>query len=144
MGTIRGAAWVATVCFGFGAAAQPVGACAIDGVPSLRADGAPVILNRTQPTSASLAHWAPFVFARTFRPGQSVYLSEDMRELVRTLPPEMVQGRWLWRTGDGGRVEGRTASHRYNHPGTYLITVGVELPAHRGAFIFDSALLTVR
>ena len=141
---IHGVAVAAAISFSLGTAAQPGRACAIDGVPSLRADGAPVILNRTQPTSASLAHWAPFVFARVFHLGQSVRLSEDLRELVRTLPPEMVQGRWLWRTGDGGRVEGRTANHRYNRPGTYLISVGVELPAHRGAFIFDSALLTVR
>jgi hypothetical protein len=126
------------------AIAVPAHACAIDGVPSLRADGVPAVLNRASPSSPSLAHWAPFVFARPFRAGRMIYLSEDLAELARTLPPEMVQGRWLWRTGDGGRVEGRTAAHRFTRAGTYLITVAVELSAHRGAFIFDAALLSVR
>ena len=71
-------------------------------------------------------------------------LSEDTRELARTLPPQIVQGHWLWRTGDGGRIEGHIVTHRFSRPGTYLITLAVELPAHRGAFIFDSALLRVR
>jgi hypothetical protein len=138
---IRRAAAVAVACL---AVAVPAHACAIDGVPSLRADGLPAVLNRAQPSSPSLTHWAPFVFARAFRAGRPIHLSEDLAELSRTLPPEMVQGRWLWRTGDGGRVEGRTAAHRFSHAGTYLITVAVELPAHRGAFIFDAALLSVR
>lgn len=136
--------WVPAILLGLGSAVQSASACAIDGVPSLKADGMSAVLNRAQPTNASLAHWSPFVFPRSFRAGQTIHLSEDLRELARTLPPEMVQGRWLWRTGDGGRVEGRTAAHRFSRPGTYLITVAVELPAHRGAFIFDSALVQVR
>lgn len=126
------------------ACTTPTRACAIDGIPSLRADGVPAVLNRAQPVDASPAHWAPFVFARVFRPGQAIRLGEDMAELARSLPPEMVAGRWLWRTGDGGRIEGRTATHRFVKIGTYLITVAVEMPGGKGAFIFDAALLRVR
>jgi hypothetical protein len=122
--------------------AVPAGACAIDGVPSLLANGARAVLNETPRTRQNSAHWTLFVFTRTFAANQSIRFSEDLRELARTLPPEIVHGRWIWRWGDGGQAGGQTVVHHYARPGSYVVTVAVAVP-HRAPFLFDAALVQV-
>lgn len=117
-------------------------ACAVDGVPSLRADGARVVLNAVVRTRRNGATWAPFVCAHPFRVGHTVRFGEDLAELARSLPPEIVHGRWIWRLGDGSSAQGYTARHAYGRAGTYLVTVGVRIPGKR-IFTFDAAQVRV-
>ncbi|HWE61925.1 MAG TPA: PKD domain-containing protein [Chloroflexota bacterium] len=117
-------------------------ACAIDGVPSLQADGTRAALNSTPRTRQNSAHWAMFVFPARFSPGAPIHFSEDLRELARTLPPEIVHGHWIWQWGDGGHTAGHVVLHRYARPGAYVVTVAVAVP-HRAAFLFDTALVRV-
>lgn len=117
-------------------------ACAIDGVPSLLANSVRATINRTPRTRQNSASWATFVFTRPFAARQPIRFAEDLRELARTLPPEIVHGQWIWRWGDGGTVRGQTAVHRYARPGDYVVTVAVAVP-HRAPFLFDAAQVRI-
>ncbi len=119
-------------------------ACAIDNVPSIRADGRLADLNLTLPTDSSVLHWAPFIFRPTFRVGQRITLSEDGGKLARSLPPEIVHGRWVWRFGDGGSTRGTLVAHRYRKAGTYVVTVAMPLPRGGAPFVFDAVVVRVR
>ena len=87
-------------------------ACVLDGVPSLRADGLAAVLNRQAPVAGTLGHWSPFVFAHVYHIGRTIRFSENVAELARTLPPEIVHGRWIWRLGDGRVQQGSAVAHR--------------------------------
>lgn len=117
-------------------------ACAVDDVPSLRTDGARVVLNAAVRTLRNGATWAPFVGAHPFPVRHRVRFGEDMAELARSLPPEIMRGRWIWRMGDGAGAQGYTAGHAYRRAGTYLVTVGVRIPDGR-IFTFDAAQVRV-
>lgn len=137
-----GATYAALIAAAAGLYAPTAHACAIDGVPSLLVNGTRVVLNATPRTRQNSAHWAEFVAPRRFIAGRPIRCSEDLRELARTLPPEIVHGRWLWRWGDGGQANGQSVVHRYSRAGEYVVTVAVAVP-HRAPFLFDAALVRV-
>lgn len=118
-------------------------ACAIDGVPSLLADGVRAVTNPVAPTRATVHNWAPFVFRTPFRTGRAVHFGEDLRALEGVLPPEVLHGRWHWRFGDGTLGAGVAPWHRYASGGRYLVTVYVTLPGRAGTFTFDAAIMPV-
>ena len=138
------AAWGALPASLIAIAAYAAGAraCAVDDVPSLRADGARVVLNSAIRTRLNVATWAPFVCPHPIRIGHAVRFGEDMAELARSLPPQIVHGRWVWRLGDGTSAQGGTVRHLYRRAGTYRITVGVPIPGAR-VFTFDAAQVRV-
>ncbi|MDB5074394.1 MAG: hypothetical protein JWO42_573 [Chloroflexi bacterium] len=125
-----------TAAFGF--ATLQARACAIDNVASVRADGRIAIRNLATPSGQAVSRWAPFVFRTAFAHSSTITFSEDLRELARTLPPEIVRGRWLWRFGDGATTRGQVVTHRYKHVGYYLLTVSMPLPRGQGTFVFDA------
>jgi hypothetical protein len=118
-------------------------ACAVDNIASVRADGQLAIHNAVTPDGSTISRWAPFVFRKPFAHGQAITFSENLRELARTLPPDIVRGRWLWRFGDGATARGQVVSHRYLNARYYLLTVSMPLPHVRGTFVFDAVDIRV-
>jgi hypothetical protein len=142
---VRGVLVAIVLPLGFACAcplAPSARACAIDGVPSLLANSVRAAPNRTPRTRQNSAHWATFVFSRPFAVEQPIRFGEDLRELARTLPPEIVRGQWIWHWGDGSEARGHTVVHRYARPGDYVITVAVAVP-QRAPFLFDAAQLRI-
>jgi hypothetical protein len=67
--------------------------------------------------------WAPFAFRQIFRPGLSVRLREDMREVAKSLGPSALRWRVRWSFGDGTRAAGVNVAHSYRRAGLYKIDV---------------------
>jgi hypothetical protein len=141
----RRAALAAVALLGLLAAGAGQGcACALDGVPSLSANGWLAVRNHVVATRATFATWTPFVFARPFAPAEPVVLREDPAKLTAALPPEVRRARWRWAFGDGHRlVAALSATHRYARPGRYRVVVAAYSSRFRGWFPFDAVTLTI-
>lgn len=118
-------------------------ACMIDLTPSIRANGAPAVLNTVVPSKVTADTWAPFRFRSPFAVGRLIRFSEDTQALARVLPPEVVHGRWIWTLGDGARAIGYSPVHRYLRPGTYIVSVAVRIPRSTETFTFDAAQVQI-
>jgi PKD domain-containing protein len=119
-------------------------ACALDGVPSISANGMLARVNTAQPAVADLARWAPFVFTVPVKAGAAVRLAEDRRALLKALPPQAFGRPWRWAFGDGTRASGFAPIHRYARPGTYIINVWAFDTSNRLWYRFDLAQIRVR
>jgi hypothetical protein len=119
-------------------------ACAIDGVPSISANGTMAHINTAQPTVADLSRWAPFVFTVPVKTGASVHLAEDRRAVLKSLPPQAFDRPWRWAFGDGATAVGFAPSHRYLRAGAYIINVRAYDASNRQWYRFDAAQIRVR
>lgn len=124
--------------------AAPTQACSLDGVPSISAGGALAHRNTVQPTAATLARWAEFVFPAGYRRGHAVRFAENVAELHRSLPPEAFRQAWRWDFGDGSGGSGYAVSHTYRRAGEYKVTVYAKFGANRAWYVFDAALIRIR
>ena len=119
-------------------------ACSLDSQPSAYADGQRDRVNMQVPTSsAQLAGWAPFVFARGFPVRHAIELAEDRREVARTLTAAAMRRPWRWEFGDGQVAYGWTVRHAYAHPGHWRVSVDAYDPGTRRWYNFDQVLITV-
>src|SRR5437588_8398937 len=101
-------------------------ACAIDGIPSISANGQLAARNLLIPKKASFLTWSPFIFHRPFARGATIRLREDPVKLARALAAAEIHGRWQWTFGDGHTATtagGATATHRYTRAGQYRIVI---------------------
>jgi len=120
-------------------------ACALDSQPSAYADGQRDRVNTQVPaTSAQLAGWAPFVFARTYPVRRTIVLTENRREVARSLTAAAMRRPWRWDFGDGHTAYGWTVRHAYAHPGRWHIGVDAYDPGTRQWYNFDQVVITVR
>lgn len=120
---------------------HPAAACVIDNTASLSVDGVRAQLTMATPTD--LNHYAPFTFTKAFASGHPLRIAENSTELARTLPPTERAAPYRWVFGDGAVAIGHVVTHRYAHPGLYLVEVeGVDGQPRRW-LMFDKALLHV-
>ena len=128
-------------------AAGPVAAraCSLDNKPSAYADGQLDRVNTQVPTtSAALAAFTPFVFARGYPVRHTITLTENRREVAATLVAEAMRRPWHWELGDGHTAYGWTVRHAYSRPGHYRIVVDCYYPPQKRWIAFDQITLTVR
>jgi PKD domain len=119
-------------------------ACALDSRPSAYADGQRDRVNTQVPTnSAQLAGWAPFVFAHSYPVRRAIVLTEDRREVARTLTAAAMRRPWRWEFGDGQVAYGWTVRHAYAHPGHWRISVDAYDPGTRQWYNFDQIAITI-
>jgi hypothetical protein len=145
----RYSAWAALLALagcllGGPAVARVARACKLDAQPSAYADGQRDRVNTQAPaTSAQLASWAPFVFARSYPVRRAIVLTEDRRELARSLTAAAMRRPWRWELGDGQVAYGWTVRHAYAHPGHWRISVDAYDPGTRQWYNFDQVVITV-
>ena len=119
-------------------------ACALDSRPSAYADGQRDRVNTQVPTSsAQRAGWAPFMFARSYPVRRAIVLTEDRREVARTLTAAAMRRPWRWAFGDGQVAYGWTVRHDYAHPGHWRISVDAYDPGTRQWYNFDQIVITI-
>jgi hypothetical protein len=119
-------------------------ACALDQRPSLSTNGRLVVLNKqVARTQAELAIWAFFVVPGVYRTGQPVTMTENRKEVARTLMPSALLQPWGWTFGDGTFSQGWTVRHAYTHPGHWKIGVYAYNPESRRWDLFDQATITI-
>ena len=119
-------------------------ACALDSRPSAYADGHRDRLNTQAPTTAAqLAGWAPFVFARTYPARRAIVLTENRREVARSLTAAAMRRPWRWEFGDGQVAYGWTVRHAYAYPGRWRISVDAYEPGTRQWYTFDQVVITI-
>ncbi len=119
-------------------------ACAIDGIPSISADGRIATRNLAVPKRATLETWSPFLFKQPFGSHTVIRLREDPALLVRAMGPDALRARWRWAFGDGHSSGGALrVAHSYSHPGSYRVVVSTYDPAFKTWFPFDSVELTI-
>jgi hypothetical protein len=94
-------------------------------------------------TSAQLAGWAPFVFARSYPVRRAIVLTENRREVARSLTVAAMRRPWRWKFGDGQVAYGWTVRHTYAHPGDWRISVDAYDPGTRQWYNFDQVVITV-
>lgn len=127
------------------ARASPAHACALDQTPSLSVDGIRARVNPVTPTTqAQLAHWTYFIFPHTYRAGHPLTLTEDRREVARTLMPSALRQPWGWQFGDGQVAVGWTVRHTYARAGQYRLRVYCWNPEAHAWDAFDQATITLR
>jgi hypothetical protein len=141
--------WIGSLAIAGGAAlgaaaVSTVQACSLDGVPSISANGLLAHINPTQPTVATLAQWAPFVFPAPFKNGATVRFQEDRRAVLRSLPPQAFARPWRWSFGDKASAAGFTTSHLYSRPGAYIVNVWAYDASSRQWYRFDAVQIRVR
>ena len=120
-------------------------ACSLDSQPSAYANGQRDRVNTQVPaTSAQLAGWAPFVFARTYPLRRTIVLTENRREVARSLTAAAMRRPWRWEFGDGRVAYGWTVRHAYAHPGHWRISVDAYDLGTRQWYNFDQVVITVR
>lgn len=115
-----------------------VGACSIDGIASIVANGNMASLTGGRPTAATIRYWAPFTLIAA-APGDTLRVSEDIAKLLNTLPREAFANPFRWEFGDGAAARGNDAAHRYAREGWYRISVSYNLPARNRWIEFDRA-----
>jgi hypothetical protein len=119
-------------------------ACALDAQPSAYTDGQRDRVNTQVPTSsAQLAGWAPFVFARSYPVRRAIVLTEDRHEVARSLTAAAMRRPWRWEFGDGQVAYGWTVRHAYARPGHWRISVAAYDPGTRQWYNFDQVMITV-
>ena len=119
-------------------------ACTLDQKPSASADGHLAGINRSTPTTQEqLAAWSYFAFPRPFQVGTTVVLTEDRREVARTLVPSAMRQPWGWLFGDGSSATGWTVRHAYTRPGPLRISVYAYDPAIGRWTLFDQVTITI-
>ena len=119
-------------------------ACALDSRPSAYADGQRDRINTQVPTSsAQLAGWAPFVFARGYPVRRAIIFTENRHEVARSLTAAAMRRPWRWAFGDGQVAYGWTVRHAYVHPGHWRIGVDAYDPGNRQWYNFDQVVITI-
>jgi hypothetical protein len=137
-------ALLATACAGL-VAVTPAGACSLDNRPSAYADGQLARANPHIPTSsAQLASWSPFVFARNYQTRHTVTLTESRSEVARSLRAAAMRRPWRWSFGDGHTAYGWTVRHTYTRAGHWRIAVDAYDPGTRQWYNFDQIIITIR
>ncbi len=120
---------------------QTATACAVDNVASLHADTVPAMLTTSLPHGPG--PWAPFTIAQAIASKAPVQFTEAQADLARTLPAAMRRAPYRWAFGDGTVALGHDVTHRYAHPGRYIVSVFGYDRGARGWFTFDQALVHV-
>jgi hypothetical protein len=116
----------------------------LDLQPSAYADGQRDRVNTQVPTtSAQLAGRDLFVFARGYPVRRAIVLTEDRREVARSLTAAAMRRPWRWRFGDGQVAYGWTVRHAYAHAGHWRISVDAYDPGTRHSYNFDQVVITV-
>ena len=118
-------------------------ACTIDGKPSAFANNIRAVLYQHAPTPATYAWWARFTFPRAFRVGQPIAFHESDAQVRPLLPLADLTRSWRWEFGDKTAQVGDHVTHRYQHPGTYKVSVAAYFPKY-GWEAFDSITITIR
>ena len=118
-------------------------ACTIDGKPSAFANNFRAVLYQHAPTPATYASWARFAFPRAFRVGQHIAFHENDAQVRPLLPLADLKRSWRWEFGDKKAQVGDRVTHRYQHPGTYKVSVDAYFPKY-GWEAFDSITITIR
>ena len=116
-------------------------ACALDNRASLSANGVRATITTEAPAGARL--WAPFTIGKAFASGAAVQFSELGSDLARSLSAATLAAPYRWAFGDGTTVLEHTATHRYAHPGTYVLVVYGFDARTRTWFPFDKALVRI-
>jgi hypothetical protein len=119
-------------------------ACSLDGVASISVNGRLARLNTARPVRGHLAHWAPFVLPLTVKAGTPVLLTENLKDLHKSLLPAAFGKPWRWDFGDGTTGSGFTVQHVYKKPGTYRVIVSAYYSENKFWFQFDAALIPIR
>lgn len=122
--------------------AQAAVACTIDGIASMKINHFWAVTNRTVPTAATLAHWAPFSLGEA-APNNPVVLQEIPGKLRNVLPREAFLQPFSWQLGDGANARGASLTHTYAHTGWYRVQVSYYWPSQHRWVQFDSAQLHV-
>lgn len=100
--------------------------CTIDQKPSLRVNGALVVLNRVLPkTQEALDRWAPFLTSKPLSHAHALTLSENKTALAAVLTAQALHGPCGWEFGDGTIGYGWTTQHRYKKAGAWVVKVYV-------------------
>jgi hypothetical protein len=116
-------------------------ACAIDNRASLSANGVRASITTEAPAGTRL--WAPFTIGKAFASGAVVQFSELRSDLARSLSAATLAAPYRWAFGDGTTRLGHTATHRYAHPGIYVLVVYGFDARTRTWFPFDKALVRI-
>jgi hypothetical protein len=133
----------ALICLVVLVPAQAARACSLDGVASISVNGNLASLTSGSPTTANLAHWAPFTLIAV-APGTSLTFAENLSNVARSLPASAMQRPFRWTFDTGAMLYGQTAVHfRYAQLGWHRITVSYFWPARRQWVAFDSAQIQV-
>lgn len=141
----HGVAAVALASLLLGGNSARASACALDQTPSVFADGQRAQVNPVvAKTQAQLARWTYFIFARPYAADRPVTLTEDRREVARTLMPSALRQPWGWQFGDGRIAVGWTVRHTYTHAGSYRIRVYCWNPEARQWDAFDLVTIRIR
>lgn len=120
-------------------------ACTVDARPSAYADRQRDRLNTQVPTTAAQqADWSPFVFPGRYRVRRAISLTEDRREVARSLVPAALRRPWRWHFGDGRVADGWTVRHAYAHAGSWRILVAAYDPGTRQWYTFDQITIVVQ
>jgi hypothetical protein len=118
-------------------------ACTIDGKPSAFANDIRAVLYQHPPTPATYAWWARFAFPRAFHVGQHIAFRENDAQVRPLLPLADLTRSWRWEFGDQTAQVGDRVTHRYQHPGTYRVSVDAYFPKS-GWEAFDSITITIQ
>jgi hypothetical protein len=138
---------VCVLCAAFVQGVPGAQACALDGVPSLWANGYGAVLNTNLPQTATFMTWAPFVIPHSFAARQAIRLHEDLAKVAPVLGPARLHSRWRWAFADGQVAMGislATVIHRYARPGHYHLIVATYNARFKVWLPFDSVELVVR
>jgi hypothetical protein len=132
------------VATGVAAGASPALACSLDNKPSVSANGLLAEFNPQVPINSSqLANFAPFVFSRSYPLQKPVTLTENRRDIARSLQPSAMQHPWRWRFGDGKVAYGWTVKHAFSRKGNLRISVDAYYPGTKQWYLFDQVLIRV-
>lgn len=141
----HGAIVVLALCALLGGPLSRAAACSLDQKPSVLADGHLALINDETPTTqAQLATWAFFAFDHSYGVRQAIVLSEDRREVAKTLTAAAMRRPWRWRFGDGQTAYGWTVRHAYAHPGQKRIEVDAYDPSTKRWYNFDQVLISIQ
>ncbi len=120
------------------------GACSLDNVPSLTADGRLDQLTTDPPTtSAQLLTYAPFSLPNGYGAERAIVFTEIRNEVVKSLVPAAMQRPWRWEFGDGSTATGWTVKHAYARTGRRRIVVEAYWPPTKQWIAFDQVTITI-